>query len=107
MNKTLKKDCNIDTFLKDIKVYFKGRLKKVVIFGSRARGDYSKTSDYDCLIILDKIRPNDEKFLGDIETKMLLSKYVLFSTFLFTEEQLKRRRYEPFLINAQKEGVAL
>lgn len=105
--KSFKKDRNIDTFLRELKAYFKKRLKKIIIFGSRARGDYSKTSDYDCLIILDKIEPNDEKFLGDIETRMLLSKYVLFSTFLFTEEQLKKRRYEPFLMNAQKEGVAL
>ncbi len=107
MNKKLKKDHNIEIVMRELKAYFKERLKRVIVFGSRARGDYSKTSDYDCLIILDKIRPNDEKFLNDIETRMLLSKYVLFSMFLFTEEQLKKRRYEPFLMNAQKEGVAL
>lgn len=107
MKKTLKKDSNIDTFLSELKAYFKERLKKVVIFGSRARGDYSEESDYDCLIVLDSIKPNDEVFLNDIETKMLLSNYVLFSSFLFTEDQLRKRRYEPFLMNAQKEGVAL
>lgn len=105
--KKLKEDRNLKTFLMELKTYFKERLKKIIIFGSRARGDYSKESDYDCLIILDKIRPNDEKFLDDIETRMLLSHYVVFSTFLFTEEQLKKRRYEPFLINAQREGVPL
>ena len=107
MNKKLKKDHNIEIVMRELRSYFKERLKKVIIFGSRARGDYSKESDYDCLIILDKIRPNDEKVLDDIETRMLLSHYVLFSTFLFTEEQLKKRRYEPFLMNAQSEGVTL
>ncbi len=107
MNKKLIKDRNMEIVMRELKAYFKERLKKVIIFGSRARGDYSKTSDYDYLIILDKIKLNDEEYMGDLETRMLLSRYVLFSTFLFTEEQLKKRRYEPFLMNAQKEGIAL
>lgn len=107
VKKRFRKDQNIEIFLRETKAYFKKRLKKVVIFGSRARGNYSKESDYDCLIILEKIKSDDKKFLNDLETKMLLSNYVLISTFLFTEEQLRKRRYEPFLINAQKEGVVL
>ncbi len=107
MNKTFKKDHNIEIFMKELKDYFKERLKKIIIFGSRSRGDYTEESDYDCLIILKKVKPDDTLFLDDIETRMLLSKYVLFSTFLFTEEQLKKRRYESFLMNAQKEGVAV
>jgi predicted nucleotidyltransferase len=107
MNKGLKKDRNLEAFLKELRAYFKSRLKRVVVFGSRARGDFSEESDYDCLIIVEKIKPDDEKILNDLETKMLLSNYVLFSTFLFTESGLKKRKYEPFLINAQKEGVIL
>lgn len=107
MNKKLKKDCNLEIFIRELRDYFKERLGKIIIFGSRARGDYSEESDYDCLIILKRIKPDDGKFLNNIEAKMLLSKYTLFSTFLFTEEGLKKRRYEPFLINAQKEGVSI
>ncbi len=41
------KDENIDEFLSRVRRRFGGRLKQAVLFGSRARGDYTEESDYD------------------------------------------------------------
>lgn len=40
-------------FKRDLASAFPGRLRQVVLFGSRARGDYRKDSDWDVAIFLD------------------------------------------------------
>ena len=36
-------------------------LKKIILFGSRARGDHNSESDYDCLIILDEVSNGSQR----------------------------------------------
>ena len=97
----------LESFVHEIKRYFGPRLKKLILFGSRARGDYSEESDYDCIIMLDKVSTRAHEFVDKLELKMLLSHFVLFTAFLLSEEELNRRKFEPFIINALKEGIVL
>ncbi|OGC06324.1 hypothetical protein A2526_01420 [candidate division WOR-1 bacterium RIFOXYD2_FULL_36_8] len=103
----LKKDKNVREFLVNVKDYFGKRLKKILFFGSRARGNASPESDYDCILLVDEIGSQDEKFIDEIEIKLLLEKNILFSTFLTEEYKFNQRKYEPFLMNAKKEGIYL
>lgn len=47
-------DIVITEFTRRVKLVLANRLKKIILFGSRARGDYRTDSDYDFLIIADK-----------------------------------------------------
>ncbi len=49
------------------------RLERVVLYGSRARGDASEDSDYDVAVFIERIGSNWEEFnkLADIELTIL------------------------------------
>jgi len=100
-------DNNLKIFTYELKKYFSSRLKKIILFGSRARGEHSQESDYDFMLILDKVTKKDKEFVDKLESKMLLSHFVLFSTFLLDENELISRRYEPFVMNIKREGIIL
>lgn len=83
------------------------RLHVVILFGSRARGDFKPWSDYDLLIVaefeekyVDRIRTILE-LLGDIELNIEPHPYTLREAI----EMLKRGN--PIIVNAISEGIVL
>ena len=51
MPKTTKKI--LEDFLEEVKETLGNRLKKIILYGSYARGDYNKNSDIDIMILTD------------------------------------------------------
>ncbi len=82
-------------------------LRKVILFGSRARGDATEISDYDCLAIFDDVTPTLEATLDQLAGRYLLEEGIVISCVPLREADLPRLQFEPFLINAQKEGQVL
>ncbi len=83
------------------------RLCKVLLFGSRARGDATAESDYDLLVVVDKVDPSIVRGIDDIAGRALLDHGAVVSAFPIAEEDCARRRYSPLLINVAREGVAV
>lgn len=82
---------------------------KVILFGSRARGDERANSDWDLLILLDKPRIESSDFdriayplceLGWKEGEQ-------FSPKLYTIEEWQHRSFTVFYKNVETEGVVL
>ena len=100
----------MDPRLKEIanllRAQFGIHLKRVLFFGSRARGDASPESDFDCLLIFDNVTPEIKRQLEELSSKWLLDKGLVFAWVAVSEADLERLRYEPFLRNAQREGIA-
>ena len=82
------------------------RLRQILFFGSRARGDASTESDYDCLLIFDQIDLDLKADLDRLAAQWLLERGIVWSWIAISEADLDRLRYEPFLRNAQREGIA-
>lgn len=101
------RDEKLKIFIKQLKERFGEHLKKIILFGSRARGDDTEGSDYDFLLIFDEVSLKVRESLRDLTGQMLYEYNVVFSVFAFTEETLYRKRYSPFILNAQKEAVLL
>lgn len=76
------------------------------MFGSRGRGNEDEFSDYDLLIITSEIEPNAKERIEKIETDIFIKHNAIINSHLFSEEELKRLSFEPFIINALEEGVA-
>ncbi|MDR2651965.1 MAG: nucleotidyltransferase domain-containing protein [Prevotellaceae bacterium] len=82
---------------------------KVILYGSRARGDARPDSDWDILVIIDKEKKDPSDFdriayplydLG-IETDALIS------VFLYTKTEWEKRSCTLFYKNVESEGIVL
>ena len=43
----------LNNFLEEVKIMLGKRIKKIILYGSYARGDYTKNSDIDIMILTD------------------------------------------------------
>lgn len=81
---------------------------RVILFGSRARGDANSFSDWDFLI-LTSIK-TDEKLKRKIRTELidteLLAEEVI-SSLIYSQEQWEDYVYTPLYQNISKEGIEL
>ncbi len=92
---------------RDLKSLYGERLKKVVLYGSWARGDAHRESDVDILIVLDRVDSwvEERDRMDDILWKHSLENSTVVSALIVSEEDYERQR-EPVLIRAVAEGVA-
>lgn len=101
----------IKEFVYGINNLLKNRVKKVILYGSYARGDYRKNSDIDIMILTDlseneivEIRTQVWDLAYDIglENDIIISSLLKnISDFNYWLDTL------PFYMNIQKEGVIL
>ena len=82
-------------------------VKKVVLFGSRARNESHEGSDFDFLIILKNKTGEDINTIRDIEVDFLDRFDQLCSSIVYEEAEWKERSNLPLYINIEREGVPL
>lgn len=82
-------------------------LKTIVLFGSRARGDYTPDSDYDLLIVVDEVTPSVLACLDQIAGDFLFEESLVFSLIPISEVSYQTGNHHPFLMNVAAEGVEL
>ena len=101
----------IKKFILEVSNLIGGRLKKVILYGSYARGDYDKNSDIDIMILTDF---NDEELaeyrvkIREIACDLELENDIAISPVVRNIEKYNDRiNIIPFYMNVQKEGVVL
>ena len=107
MKRKRKLDSNLELFKERLQKKLGDNLIRIILFGSRARGDNDEYSDYDCLVIVKENSKDIKETILDIEVDILNEKDAVFSAFAYSEKEMLERKYEPFIINATREGVAL
>lgn len=87
------------------------RMKKIILYGSYARGDYKKNSDIDIMILTDF---NDAELaeyrvkIRDLACDLELENNVVISPIVRNIEKYNERiDVIPFYMNVEKEGVVL
>jgi predicted nucleotidyltransferase len=94
-------------FVEILKRNLKNRLKKIILFGSYARGDSNKGSDYDMLVIVDK----NDKVIQDIVLDAcveIMDKYSeLIGSIVCDEKEWELKKRFPIGLNILKEGIEL
>ena len=83
------------------------RAQKIILFGSRSRGDAEEDSDYDVLLLVDKRTREMENQVDDIAYEMLDSYGAVVVIFVFEIETFERETQEPLFCNIRREGVIL
>lgn len=90
---------------------YKSRLKTVILYGSVARGTYTKDSDIDIMVLVDgddlELRSYNEQ-LSDVATDISLKYLKVFSIIdVSYQEYMKWKQISPFYKNVSEEGVVL
>ena len=98
-------------FISQVSSLIGTRLKKVILYGSYARGDYGKNSDIDIMILTDF---NDEELakyrmkIRELAWDLELENDIIISPIVRNIEKYNNRiNVIPFYMNVQKEGVVL
>lgn len=82
---------------------------EVILFGSRARGDEGKESDWDILVLTDyPVVISQERVLRNTLYDLELETGEPFSLFVYSKtDWLNKQRITPFFQNVTKEGIWL
>jgi uncharacterized protein len=79
----------------------------VILFGSRARGDYWQGSDYDFIVIVDHKDREIEKMVSAAGNDFLNHYDELAAELVFDVVEWNRQKNFPLGINVEREGVAV
>ena len=84
-----------------------GKIKKVILYGSFVRGEATRDSDIDILVLIDQpLNPFEvRESLSDLLFDILLEEGELVSV-IAVPEHLYENYNSPFFLNVKKEGVA-
>ena len=94
-------------YAEKIKMKLKDNLIRIILFGSRARGDNKDFSDYDFLIVLNDVNKYCKDTIIDEEVEILNKYDKLASTIVYSSNEWENIKKFPLGINILKEGINL
>ncbi|MCD6327109.1 nucleotidyltransferase domain-containing protein [bacterium] len=96
----------VDEFKRRLQGLYGGTLKRVILYGSFARGDATEDSDIDVAVVLKgNVNPVDEiDRMIDIVTDLNLEHNVLVSIYPISEDDYSSVN-SPILLNLRREGI--
>ena len=103
-------DPKVKRLVDQVKAYLHERygtgIKKVIIYGSHARGEATDDSDIDVLALVDQsLDPREvENSLSDLLYDIILEEHELVSVIAVSEERFANYN-SPFMLNVRKEGI--
>jgi predicted nucleotidyltransferase len=101
----------LQEFVRRARAELGGRVERIVLYGSRARGDYEDESDIDLLVFvnkgedLERIRESLSELAWEICNKYDSSFFI--QRWAFTEEDFEREASYFFIRNIKREGVVV
>jgi len=103
-------DKRIKDLVERIKEHLAGlygdRIKEVILYGSYARGEATRDSDVDVLVLVDEsLDPSEVRAsLSELLLDILLEEGELVSVVVLPESMFETRNY-PFILNVKREGI--
>ncbi|MFH0925929.1 MAG: nucleotidyltransferase domain-containing protein [bacterium] len=84
-------------------------LLKIVLFGSKARGDYDEQSDIDLAVIVQRLTREKKRDILDIVADLEIKYLIILSVIVFSEEEFNRLKQQErrLVLDIEKEGIIL
>jgi predicted nucleotidyltransferase len=86
---------------------FPREVRKVLLYGSRARGDFSQGSDYDVIVLVERTNKELEEQICALAWDFGFEQRVSISVLVFEQALYEGDRYEPLFMNVRREGIAV
>ncbi|MBR5357025.1 MAG: nucleotidyltransferase domain-containing protein [Lachnospiraceae bacterium] len=97
--------------VRDVPKALSDKCRKIILYGSYARGDYSEDSDVDIAILTDSDRTENQKYnakLDDIATQIgYKTTAVVNYVCLPLNEFEEKKSWYPYFANIERDGVLL
>lgn len=98
----------LDETRRELEIKYAQRLKQMILFGSYARGDHSKDSDIDIILLLNNSNSvSTERDIYLPITSRLSLKYDKVISIIPMKVEEFRRKKTPLILNLRKEGISL
>lgn len=105
--KTKKFDPVIKQIEGALKKELKEQIKDVILFGSRARGDFQPESDYDILVLVTKKTKELRDKIDEIVWEISWEHNIVIPVFIYEKSRFENDKFEPLFMNIQKEGILI
>jgi predicted nucleotidyltransferase len=107
-NLTEKEKQAVKELVDELKKLYGDNLSRVILYGSKARGDATEDSDIDIMIVLKDVKDKSKELekLIKLTTEIDFRYETLISVTLQSEEEYLKKR-SPLLLNVRKEGIVL
>ncbi len=105
-------DPKVKRLVDQVKAYLHERydagIKRVILYGSHARGEATEDSDIDVLVLVDEsLNPREvDDSLSDLLYDMILEEHELVSVIVLPENHFENHSL-PFMLNVRREGVTM
>jgi predicted nucleotidyltransferase len=86
------------------------KVERIILFGSRARGDFKENSDWDLLIIVEEKLSRDERLeILHLIRRKLADEFILSDVIIKSREEVKERQkvIGSVIKSAMEEGILL
>lgn len=99
----------VKEFRDQLKFLGRSNIKQILLFGSKARGDYNNASDIDIFILVSKSNLDLRKDVASLTTKILLKHGFLLSPKIIEESHFSflKELGTAFARNIEREGIAI
>lgn len=98
-------DLPSQTFATELRAILGNHIRKLVLFGSRARRDGNAGSDCDMLVVVDAVDKPAEDAVIEASVRVLDSCGVLVGSILCNEQEWEEKKRFPIGLNILAEGV--
>ncbi|MFQ5676297.1 MAG: nucleotidyltransferase domain-containing protein [bacterium] len=97
----------IDTFVQAVRDTVGERAKRIILYGSRARGDADVDSDFDFLVLIEPFYTADKHIIREIGNQVSFDTNCYVSVRTIREAEFTEDRFFYFYENVNKEGIDL
>jgi len=102
-----KQDEIVIRFVEELKNTIPSNLKNIILYGSRARGDFHKNSDYDFLVVLSGKNKELNEIIYDTGYLILDAYEKLASCIIWDENEFHRKKEYSLGKNIIREGISV
>jgi len=104
MVRSFREEAVIQRFKERVTQALGDRLDKIILFGSRSRGDAEEDSDFDFLVLVRRPEEEDKNRIRDIAWAVSLEYDTVVTILVSAKEDFREDRYFYLYENIQKEG---